>query len=244
MLELLSSSAFAYGLIAGLVAADGVFPVIPGETALIGGALLASDGELSLAGVIAAGIIGGWVGDNLSYLIGSRLGRPLAGVLVRSERGQRRLAWAREQLEERGAEVIISVRFVPVGRTASTFVCGTLGMPWRRFAAFDAVAVSAWTAYASLLGYVAGRTLGISGPEVIAIAIAIAVGLGVLGEATHQVLRARRARRREGSSGGEPVAASSGPRLDGRSRQRPEDVADPGAEEEMARFDESGPGVG
>jgi membrane-associated protein len=241
VLELLSSSAFAYGVIAGLVAAGGVFPAIPGETALIGGALLASDGELSLVAVIAAGIIGGWAGDNVAYLLGARLGRAVARILVRGERAERRLAWAREQLEERGAEVIISIRFVPVGRTASTFASGLLEMPWRRFAAFDAVAVSTWTAYASLLGYLAGETLGISGPAVIGIAIAIAVVLGVLGELTHQILRARRARRRM-PSGGEPIAASSGLRLDGRGRERTEDGADPGSQEEVPSVDEPGPG--
>jgi membrane protein DedA with SNARE-associated domain len=240
MLELLSSSGFAYALIAGLVAADGVIPAIPGETALIGGALLASDGDLSLAGVIAAGVIGGWVGDNISYLLGARLGRPAAYALLRGDRAQRRLTWAREQLEERGGEVIISIRFVPVGRTASTFACGMLEMPWQRFAVFDAAAVSAWTLYASILGYAAGRTLGISGPAVIAIAIAIAVVLGVLGELTHQILRARRARRRAASSGGQPVREPGALRLRG-GRQRPQDLADAGAEEEMARLDEPGP---
>ena len=244
MLELLSSSGFAYGLIAGLVAADGVFPAIPGETALIGGALLASDGDLSLVAVIAAGIIGGWVGDNASYLLGARLGRPLAGSLARSERAQRRLEWARDQLEDRGAEVIISIRFVPVGRTASTFACGLLEMPWRRFALVDAVAVSLWTVYAAVLGFAAGRTLGISGPAVIAIAVAIAVLLGVLGELAHQLLRARRARRRAPSSGGEPVAEPDALRLRHRRGKGPQDLADPGPEEEMTRLDEAGPDLG
>ena len=243
MLETLSGSGFAYGLIAALVTADGVFPAVPGETALISGALLSSDGKLSLFGVIAAGIIGGWIGDNLSYLLGARLGRPLAGSLARSERAQRRLAWARAQLEERGAEVIISIRFVPVGRTASTFVCGTLEMPWRRFAFFDAVAVCAWTIYAAVLGFLAGRTLDISGPAVVAIAIAMAVGLGVLGELTHQLLRASRARR-SGGSGGEAVAEPPGLGLGRGDRQGTEDLADAGAQEEVAGLDEAGPDVG
>jgi membrane protein DedA with SNARE-associated domain len=243
MLELLSSSGFAYALIAGLVAADGVFPAIPGETALIGGALLASDGELSLAAVIAAGILGGWVGDNVSFLLGARLGRPLAGALSRGERARRRLAWAQEQLEERGGEMIVSIRFVPVGRTASTFMCGLLAMPWRRFAFFDAVAVIAWTTYAAVLGYMAGRTLGIGGPAVIAIAIAIAVVLGVLGELTHQLLRAWRARRHAGSSGGEPVGDGPSLLIGGR-RERPQDLPDALPEEEMAGLDEPGPDLG
>src|SRR5262245_3578388 len=197
MLELLAGSAFAYGIIAGFVAADGVFPVVPGETALIGGALLAADGELYLPAVIAAGVIGAIVGDNVSYLLGARLGRPLASSLIRGERANERFRWAQEQIRERGAEVIISMRFVPVGRTLSTFTSGLLEMPWPRFALVDAFAVVAWTTYAALIGYLAGRTLGIDGPTVIAIAIAIAVILGVLGELTHQVLMRRRSDRRE-----------------------------------------------
>jgi len=242
VLELLSSSGFAYGLIAALVAADGVFPAVPGETALIGGALLAADGTLSLPGVIAAGIVGGWVGDNASYLLGSRLGRPLAGALARGERAQRRLDWARRQIEERGSEVIISMRFVPVGRTASTFVSGLLEMPWRRFAVVDAVAVSAWTLFAALIGYWSGRTIGIGGPAVVGIALAIAVALGVLGELVHQLLRRYRARRRE--SGSDPVGERGARRLALHRRgERPQDLADPLAEQEMPGLDEPGPDV-
>jgi membrane-associated protein len=242
MLELLSSSGFAYALIAAFVAADGVFPAVPGETALIGGALLASDGRLSLAAVIAAGIAGGFVGDNVSYTLGARLGRPLAGALARGERAQRRLAWAEGQIEERGGEVIIGMRFVPVGRTASTFMCGLLEMPWRRFAAFDAVAVTAWTLFAALIGFYSRRTTGVSGPGVIGIAVLLAVGFGTIGELTHQLLRRHRAHRR--GSGGETLGGSRRlvPR-DGHG-QRPEDLGDPVPEQEVAGLDEAGTDIG
>jgi membrane protein DedA with SNARE-associated domain len=241
MLELLSSSGFAYALIAAFVAADGVFPAIPGETALISGTLLAADGHLSLAAVIAAGVIGGFAGDNASYLLGARLGRPLAGVLARGEKGQRRLDWARGQIEERGSEVIIGMRFVPVGRTASTFACGLLEMPWRRFAVVDAVAVSAWTLFACSIGFWAGRSLGVGGPEVIAIALVLAVSLGTVGELTHQVLNRRRAHRARlrGEAPGDAAALLSG---DGRG-QRSEDLRDPVAEQEVPGLDEAGTDV-
>jgi membrane-associated protein len=241
VLELLSSSGFAYALIVAFVAADGVFPAIPGETALIGGALLAADGQLSLPAVIASGIVGGFIGDNVSYTLGARLGRPFAGALVRGERAQRRLEWAKGQIEERGAEVIIGMRFVPVGRTVSTFVCGLLEMPWKRFAAVDFVAVSAWTLFASLIGFYAGRTIGIGGPGVIAIALALAVVLGTIGELTHQLLRWWRGRR---ASGGEVVGDPQPPVLADRGGERPEDLGDPVPEQEVASLDEAGTDVG
>src|SRR5262249_31644783 len=226
----------------GFVAADGIFPAIPGETAVIGGALLAADGHLSLPAEIAAGIIGGWVGDNASYFLGSRLGRPLASALARGERAQARLDWAKRQIEERGSEVIISMRFVPVGRAASTFASGLLEMPWRRFAVVAAVAVTAWTVFATLIGYWSGRTIGIGGPAVVAIALAIAVVLGVAGELVHQLLRMHRGRR--AGSRGEAVDRNGARRLvrDGLG-QRPQDLADPPAEEEVPRLDEPRPDV-
>lgn len=45
-------------LVAGLVAADAVLPLVPGETVVIAAAVLAADGELSLALVFAAAAAG------------------------------------------------------------------------------------------------------------------------------------------------------------------------------------------
>jgi membrane-associated protein len=170
----------SYLLIVTLVAADGVFPVFPGEAALIGGGILAGDGELSLVLVIAAGLIGGALGDNCSYFLGASYGPRAAARMFRSNRSRRRLEWARLKLEERGEVIILTARFIPAGRTATTFAAGALEMDWRRFARIDAVAVTAWALYASLAGYAGGRAFGDSTVSVLAgtILIATAIGLG------------------------------------------------------------------
>lgn len=188
MLELIASSGSAYLVIAALVAGDGVFPSVPGETALIGGAILAADGQLALGWVVVAGIVGGLTGDNVSYLLGSRLGRWAVARLFRRPRSRLRLGWAREQLDERGAVIILTARFIPVGRTATTFSAGTLAMPWQRFAAIDAVAVTAWALYASLAGYFGGRALGLDGPAVLLAAITLATIVGLIAELARRVL--------------------------------------------------------
>jgi membrane-associated protein len=190
MLELLASSGSAYLLIAAFVAGDGVFPSVPGELALIGGAILAADNELSLPLVICAGIVGGLVGDNASYLIGSKLGAPASRRLFRAERSRARLRWASTQLAEHGRVIILTGRFIPVGRTATTFSAGMLAMPWRRFVAIDAVAVLAWALYASFAGYVGGRTFGLDGAAVLVGAVVLASLLGIAVELTRR-LRAR-----------------------------------------------------
>lgn len=180
--SLIAGSAFGYVVIAALVAGDGVLPVVPGETALIGGAVLAAAGELELAGVILAGIAGGLIGDNASYALGAHPGRRAADRLFRSDRSQRRLVWARDQIEERGRAIILTARFIPVGRTATTFAAGMLAMPWRRFAPIDALAVLAWSLYASLLGYYGGRALGDSPWEVLLATLVAAALIGIVAE--------------------------------------------------------------
>jgi membrane-associated protein len=136
-----------------------------------------------------AGIVGGLVGDNVSYLLGARLGRPAARRFLRGERSRRRFEWAREQLRERGAVIILTARFVPVGRTATTFASGTLAMPWQRFAPIDAVAVTAWALYACLAGYFGGRALGLDGPAVLLAAIVFATVIGLAAEGVRRLAR-------------------------------------------------------
>lgn len=52
--------------------------------------------------------------------------------------------------------IIVVARFVPGGRTATTFSAGALAMPWRRFVVIDALAAALWATYMTLLGYFGG----------------------------------------------------------------------------------------
>jgi SNARE associated Golgi protein len=46
-----------------------------------------------------------------------------------------------------GVWIIVVARFIPGGRTATTYAAGTVGMPWRRFLPADAIAVALWALY-------------------------------------------------------------------------------------------------
>jgi membrane protein YqaA with SNARE-associated domain len=118
LLELVGGSAWAYPAIACIVTIDGFFPLVPGETSVVAGAILAANDELSVTLVFVAAAIGAVIGDNVSHLVGDRLGARMERRLFRGERARARLDWAQRQLQTRGSVIIVASRFVPGGRTA------------------------------------------------------------------------------------------------------------------------------
>jgi membrane protein DedA with SNARE-associated domain len=77
-----------------------------------------------------------------------------------------------------------------------TLSAGTLAYSWRRFAAYDAIAASAWAGYASLLGYFGGRTFEHAAWKGLLLALAVGVALTLLVEAARWSSRKLRASRR------------------------------------------------
>jgi membrane protein DedA with SNARE-associated domain len=136
-----------------------MFPALPSETIVIAAAVLAANGHLNIALVVIAAALGALLGDNSAYAVGNSGLRRLSDRFLRSEKSRRRLEWARSQLQHHGVWIIVVARFIPGGRTATTYAAGTVGMPWkRRFLPADGLAVALWALYASGLGYVGGAT--------------------------------------------------------------------------------------
>ena len=144
-------------LLALVCAGDAVLPLLPSETMVIAAAVLAARGHLSIVLIVIAAAVGAFGGDNAAYAIGNSGVRRVAGRMMSSPKNGRRLQWARGQLNRRGAWIIIAARFIPAGRTATTYVAGTVGMPWKsRFLPADSAAAALWALYASALGYFGG----------------------------------------------------------------------------------------
>lgn len=176
-------SVWSYVLGALVVAAEGLFPLVPGETVLIGGAVLSARGDAWLPGVLVATAVGGLLGDNLAYWLGRTVGRSAGGRMFKGPRARARLADAAVLIERRGRTVVVLGRFVPNGRTAATFACGALGMPWRRFLPADLLAVTLWSVVAGGAGYLGGATLGTSAPLAIAAVLLVLLLVGVAASA-------------------------------------------------------------
>lgn len=151
-------SAVTYPVVFAAAGLDVLFPLIPSETIVITAAVLAAQGELFIWLIVPLVALGAFLGDNLSYLLGRKIGDPIADRLFKGDKGQAQLLWAEEALRRRGAILIGMGRFIPGGRTATTFAAGTLEMPYRQFAVADAFAASIWAIYVSMLGYLGGET--------------------------------------------------------------------------------------
>ncbi|MDP9303680.1 MAG: DedA family protein [Actinomycetota bacterium] len=158
LIDLLTGSLWTYPLLLGICAGDALIPAFPSETALIVCGIQAARGQLSLELVIVFAAAGAFTGDNASYVVGRWLGRPAVRRFFRGEVAQGRLDWARNFLKERGSYVLVVARFIPGGRTATTFTAGLVRLRWpTRFAPYVFVAAILWAVYGGLLGYLGGR---------------------------------------------------------------------------------------
>jgi membrane-associated protein len=183
LLDAVGDGPATYLALVGIVLIDDFVPFAPGDTAMITAGILASNGGLSLVLVIAAGALGGILGDNLFYLLGRRFGPRLAGMMLRGGRSAEAYRWAERQLDSRGSTVILVGRFIPGGRAVTTFASGTVSFPYRRFLAVDALAATAWASYTALLGYAGGETFKDSLWKPLLIGLGVAFLLGSLAEA-------------------------------------------------------------
>src|SRR5439155_15382737 len=101
LVNLVSDAWWTYPLVFGVAMVDAFFPLVPGETVAITAGVLAGSGQLSLPLCIGVAALGAFVGDNVSYGLGTWLGEHTVKRLIRGEKAQRGFEWAEKMLEER-----------------------------------------------------------------------------------------------------------------------------------------------
>ena len=189
----ISGSPWTYAIIFAIAFLDAFFPLVPSESAVITGGVLAAAGDLQIAFVLLAGGLGAFAGDNFTYGLGRVFGPRLSPRVFRGERGQRTLAWVERNLDEHGTTLILVARFIPGGRTATMFMCGLTDYPWHRFVLLTFVAAGAWVLYAGLLGYFGGKTFENNTLAGLLFAFAIAGAVALVIEVVRRVRARRRA---------------------------------------------------
>jgi undecaprenyl-diphosphatase len=134
--------------------------IAPGETAVLVGGLVAGQGQISLAVLIAVVWGCAVAGDFTSFLLGRRLGRPwLLRHGARLKITEERLDQVEGFFERRGGATIMVGRFLGFVRPLLPFTAGASKMPLRRFAPYDVLAAGLWATTFCVLGYVFWRSI-------------------------------------------------------------------------------------
>ena len=151
-------SPWAYTTIAVLVFAEAalfVGFVLPGETAVLLGGLLAATGHLSLPTLLGLVVVAGVVGDSVGFEVGRRLGPRIMDLRI-LRRHRPRLDSARTYLRERGGRAVVLGRFTAFLRAVTPALAGASSMSYRRFLTFNVLGGLIWGTGVTLLGYLAG----------------------------------------------------------------------------------------
>jgi membrane protein DedA with SNARE-associated domain len=148
----------AVGTLAFAEAAAFVGLVLPGETALLVGGVLAGRHQVALLTLLIVAIIAAIAGDTVGYLVGYRFGprlrRTWLGRRIKPDH------WARAErfVARRGAWAVIAGRWVGVLRALVPTAAGMTRMPYHSFVSANAAGGLLWAVAVVLLGYTAGTS--------------------------------------------------------------------------------------
>ena len=151
---------YGYWAIALLLLLENIgVPVVPGEFALIAGAVFAGTGRAGLnvavVGIIA--VICCFAGAEIGYVIGRFGGRALVlrygrYVFVREHHLDR----AEAAVVKYGGVLVVIARFIVGLREFNGIIAGATGMQGRRFLVYNGVGAAVWVAVWVSAGYLAG----------------------------------------------------------------------------------------
>ncbi|MGH3257865.1 MAG: DedA family protein [Streptosporangiaceae bacterium] len=174
-------------------------PVIPGEFAMIVGAIFAGTGRAGL-NVVEVGVVSvaaSIAGAEIGYLIGRFAGRELVlrygrWVLIKPHHLDR----AEMIVSRFGGIVVVIARFIVGLREANGIIAGLTQMRWLTFALFNVLGACAWVATWVSIGYVAGDAIGAIYRNVNRYALYVLLALAVLlaGYIIRRIVRRRRHR--------------------------------------------------
>jgi len=150
-----------YPLLFLLVMSESSGVPVPGETALITAAVLASRGKLQIELVIGLAAAAAIVGDNIGYLIGRKGGRWLLerpGFM--HQQRLRVLEVGEPFFEAHGPKAVFFGRFLLGLRVWASWLAGATRMPWHSFLLWNALGGISWATVIGLIAYYLGHSAG------------------------------------------------------------------------------------
>ncbi len=141
---------------------SGVIGVPGSEPTMLFAGFDVYQGNLTLLGIIIAGVLGDVAGGSIAYGIG-RFGRRelLERQGSKLHMSSKRLDRAHSWFERHGSPVIFFSRLIPLGRAAFPYAAGIAEMSYAKFLAFATAGSIVWISGLALLG----REVGSSWPS-------------------------------------------------------------------------------
>ncbi len=154
--------------------------VLPGETAVVYGGVLADAGKVSVVVVLAIVFVAAVAGDSVGFAVGQKLGPRLVRAPVLRNHPDR-IEAAQAYLRRRGGRAVVMGRWTAFLRAVMPCLAGASRMPYRRFLVFNIIGGVMWGTACVLLGFFAAHSIGTIthalGVTSAAIVVLIAAGL-------------------------------------------------------------------
>jgi membrane protein DedA with SNARE-associated domain len=130
---------------------------IPSEAIMLFAGFSASKGELTLVGIVAAGVLGNLVGSWIAYAVGyyGRIDLLEKNKLIHIS--PKHLKWADDWFARYGAATVFFSRMLPIIRTFISLPAGVARMPFWRFTAYTLLGSIPWVLMLALVGEAVGE---------------------------------------------------------------------------------------
>jgi membrane protein DedA with SNARE-associated domain len=140
----------------GLMTLESACVPVPSEAIMLFAGFNVSEGNLTLVGIVAAGVLGNLAGSLLAYAAGyyGRIELLDRNRLIHIPR--RHLEWADRWFQRHGSSTVFFTRMLPVIRTFISLPAGVARMPLGRFVVFTIAGSLPWV----LMLAVVGREVG------------------------------------------------------------------------------------
>lgn len=131
----------------------------PGDSLLFTAGFLASQGYVSMAGLLVGTFVAAVIGDSVGYAFGKKVGPTIFAKEDSKIFNKQYIVRAQHFYEKHGVKTIIIARFMPIIRTFAPIVAGIGGMKYRTFITFNIVGGFIWTWLMLWMGYGLGSLI-------------------------------------------------------------------------------------
>lgn len=153
---------------------------LPGDSLLFTAGLLAGQGKLDIWLLLPGVFIAAFVGDQVGYTFGEKLGPRLFSKPDSRFFKQEYVTHTRNFFNKHGSKTIIIARFVPIVRTFAPVLAGVGEMDRKTFVIYNVIGAFLWAVGITMLGYILGDVIGESVDQYLLPIIAVIILISLI----------------------------------------------------------------